>query len=74
MSMVIGTNLASLSAQRALGEAQSAQQTAMERLSTGKRINSAADDAAGLFLVEHFVQWCDQRSISQGIFLKLHLL
>ena len=45
---VINTNVASLNAQRALSSTQSAQRTAMERLSSGLRINSAKDDAAGL--------------------------
>lgn len=45
---VIGTNIASLRAANASKGASSALQTSMERLSTGKRINSAKDDAAGL--------------------------
>ncbi|RSV20470.1 flagellin [Sphingomonas sp. ABOLG] len=45
---VIGSNLSSLRASNASSKAQSALSTAMERLSTGKRINSAKDDAAGL--------------------------
>ncbi|WP_443026848.1 flagellin N-terminal helical domain-containing protein [Sphingomonas sp. LT1P40] len=45
---VIGTNIASLRAANASSSASSALQTSMERLSTGKRINSAKDDAAGL--------------------------
>lgn len=45
---VIGTNIASLRAANASKTASSSLQTAMERLSTGKRINSAKDDAAGL--------------------------
>ena len=45
---VIGTNIASLRAANASSHASSSLQTAMERLSTGKRINSAKDDAAGL--------------------------
>ena len=48
MSMVINTNTASLVAQAAQAKTSSAMDTAMERLSTGKRINTAADDAAGL--------------------------
>ena len=48
MSMVINTNTASLVAQAAQANTNKAMDTAMERLSTGKRINSAADDAAGL--------------------------
>jgi len=45
---VINTNVASLNAQRHLGSTQSLLNTAMERLSSGLRINSARDDAAGL--------------------------
>ena len=45
---VINTNINALGAQAALGMANSKQATAMRRLSTGLRINSAADDAAGL--------------------------
>ena len=48
MSMVINTNTASLVAQAAQANTNKAMDTAMERLSTGKRINTAADDAAGL--------------------------
>jgi flagellin len=54
MKMVMGvnTNISSLSAQRALVSAERSLETAMERLSSGKRINSAADDAAGLAIAE----------------------
>ncbi len=45
---VIGTNISSLRAASASTTANSALSTAMERLSTGKRINSAKDDAAGM--------------------------
>ncbi len=45
---VIGTNIASIRAANASRSANMELQTAMERLSTGKRINSAKDDAAGL--------------------------
>ncbi len=45
---VIGSNISSLRASNASTKAQAALSTAMERLSTGKRINSAKDDAAGL--------------------------
>jgi flagellin len=48
MSMVIGTNVASLTAQRHLDSSRADLQTSMERLSSGSRINSATDDAAGL--------------------------
>ena len=45
---VINTNIGSLNAQRSMSSTQEAQQTAMERLSSGTRINRAKDDAAGL--------------------------
>ena len=48
MSLVINTNSASLNAQRNLTKSQMGLSTAMERLSSGLRINKAADDAAGL--------------------------
>ena len=48
MAMVINSNIMSLNAQRNLQASSNELNTAMERLSSGKRINSAADDAAGL--------------------------
>ncbi len=48
MALTINTNVASLNAQRNLGKSQSALNKSMERLSSGLRINSAKDDAAGL--------------------------
>ncbi|WP_394203682.1 flagellin N-terminal helical domain-containing protein [Marinagarivorans algicola] len=48
MPLVINTNIASLNAQRQLLNSGNELSTAMERLSSGKRINTAADDAAGL--------------------------
>lgn len=48
MSMVINTNVASLASQRHLASSRADMEQAMERLSSGKRINSAMDDAAGL--------------------------
>jgi len=48
MPLSVNTNIASLTAQRSLSNSQSTLETAFERLSTGKRINSAVDDAAGL--------------------------
>lgn len=54
MPQVINTNMASLSAQRALNTSQSGVQTSLERLSSGLRINGAKDDAAGLAISERF--------------------
>jgi flagellin len=48
MPSVINTNVASLNAQRNLSTSQSALSTSLQRLSSGLRINSAKDDAAGL--------------------------
>ena len=48
MAMVITTNTASINAQRHLNTSRQDLDVAMERLSSGQRINSAADDAAGL--------------------------
>lgn len=48
MPQVINTNIASLNAQRNLDKSQSEQSVALQRLSSGLRINGAKDDAAGL--------------------------
>jgi len=48
MPLSINTNIASMTAQRSFLESNNALEQAFERLSTGKRINSAVDDAAGL--------------------------
>ncbi|MYL26306.1 MULTISPECIES: flagellin [Halomonadaceae] len=54
MPQIINTNIASINAQRNLDRSQEANQTALERLSSGLRINSAADDAAGLAISTRF--------------------
>ncbi|BCE02589.1 flagellin [Marinicellulosiphila megalodicopiae] len=54
MPQIINTNIASLTAQRNLDKSQSANSTALERLSSGLRINSAKDDAAGLAISTRF--------------------
>ena len=48
MALVVNTNIASLQSQYSLSQSRSALEQAMERLSSGSRINSAGDDAAGL--------------------------
>lgn len=48
MALTVNTNIASLNTQRNLGSSSNALSTSLERLSTGSRINSAKDDAAGL--------------------------
>jgi flagellin len=52
MSIVVNTNVASMNAQRSLASSGKDLQQAMERLSTGSKINSAADDAAGFAIAE----------------------
>lgn len=54
MPQIINTNIASINAQRNLDKSQSANQTALQRLSSGLRINSAKDDAAGLAISTRF--------------------
>ena len=51
MSMVLNTNIPSMRAQFAMEGSRKELEEAMERLSTGKKINRAADDAAGLTMV-----------------------
>lgn len=54
MALTINTNMFSLNAQRNLSNAQTPLATAMQRLSSGLRINSAKDDAAGLAIASRF--------------------
>ncbi len=52
MALTVNTNVASLNAQRNLTSSQSALNTSLQRLSSGLRVNSAKDDAAGLAIAE----------------------
>src|SRR5215468_10330839 len=52
MPQTINTNISSLNAQRNLNASQEALATSMQRLSSGLRVNSAKDDAAGLAIAE----------------------
>ena len=52
MAITLGSNIASLQAQRRLGNATGALGTTYERLSSGQRINKASDDAAGLAIAD----------------------
>jgi len=52
MGQSVNTNIISLNAQRNLGTSQSSMATSMQRLSSGLRVNSAKDDAAGLAIAE----------------------
>ena len=62
--LAINTNVHSLFAQRSLGKSQDTLATSLQRLSTGMRINSAKDDAAGLYISEK--QTSDIKGINQG--------
>jgi len=65
MSLYINTNIASLSAQRALAKNGSTLNQSFERLSTGLRINSAKDDAAGLAIASRFT--AQVRGLNQAV-------
>jgi flagellin len=74
MPQILSTNIASLNAQRNLNSSQSALSTSLQRLSSGMRINSAKDDAAGLAISQRFtaqINGANQaaRNASDGISL-----
>jgi len=74
MAQTINTNVMSLNAQRNLNASQSSLATSLQRLSSGMRINSAKDDAAGLAISERFtsqIRGLDQaaRNANDGISL-----
>ena len=65
MALGINTNVASLNAQRNLNSSQGTMRTAVQRLSSGLRINSAADDAAGLAISERLTT--QVRGLNQAV-------
>ena len=65
MPQVINTNIMSLNSQRNLNTSQDALQTSLQRLSSGLRINSAKDDAAGLAISERFTSQI--RGLNQAV-------
>jgi flagellin len=65
VAQVINTNILSLNAQRNLNSSQGALQTSLQRLSSGLRINSAKDDAAGLAISERFT--AQIRGLNQAV-------
>ncbi|MGB5451181.1 MAG: flagellin [Sedimenticolaceae bacterium] len=65
MSLIINTNVSSLNAQRNLMNSQASMQTSLQRLSSGLRINSAKDDAAGLAISERMTSQI--RGLQQGL-------
>ncbi|WP_444544692.1 flagellin N-terminal helical domain-containing protein, partial [Shewanella chilikensis] len=72
MAISVNTNVTSLSSQKNLNNANSALKTSMERLSSGLRINSAKDDAAGLQISNRLTSQINgldvaQRNANDGI-------
>ncbi len=65
MASIINTNISSLTAQRNQGTSQASLSTAIQRLSSGLRINSARDDAAGLAISERFASQI--RGLNQAV-------
>jgi flagellin len=65
MAQTINTNIASLTAQRNLNTSQASLNTSIQRLSSGLRINSAKDDAAGLAISERFTSQI--RGLNQAV-------
>ena len=53
MALVVQTNTLALNSQKNLSKATNSMNQAMERLSTGYKINKAADDAAGLYVASN---------------------
>jgi len=74
MAMTINTNIPAMNAQRNLGQTQGMLNKSLQRLSSGLRINSAKDDAAGLAIANRMtsqVRGLDQavRNANDGISL-----
>ncbi len=65
MAQVINTNISSLNAQRSLNASQGTLAQSLQRLSSGLRINSAKDDAAGLAISERFT--AQIRGLNQAV-------
>ena len=65
MASIINTNVSSLTAQRNQGMSQASLATSIQRLSSGLRINSARDDAAGLAISERFTSQI--RGLNQAV-------
>ena len=65
MALVINTNISSLNAQRNVAKTNAGLETSLQRLSTGLRINSAKDDAAGLGIVDRMTSQI--RGLNQAV-------
>lgn len=65
MALTVYTNTASLNAQRNLSTSQSSLNQSLQRLSSGLRVNSAKDDASGMFVIEQMT--ADIRGLNQSV-------
>ena len=65
MALTINTNIASLNAQRNLSSSQGMMETSLRRLSSGLRVSTAKDDAAGLFSIQKMT--ADIRGLNQAV-------
>jgi len=65
MALTINTNIAALNAQRNLSNSQGTLETSLRRLSSGLRVSSAKDDAAGLFSIQKMT--ADIRGLNQAV-------
>ncbi|MCG6866386.1 MAG: flagellin FliC [Thiogranum sp.] len=65
MALTINTNIAALNAQRNLSTSQGTLETSLRRLSSGMRVSSAKDDAAGLFSIQKMT--ADIRGLNQAV-------
>lgn len=64
MALIVNSNLGSLNAQRNLTKSQSDLSSSLQRLSSGLRVNSAKDDAAGLYVAQQMTR--DIRGLNQA--------
>ena len=71
MPMTINTNVQSLNAQRNSANSQTSLSTSLQRLSSGLRINSAKDDAAGLAITTSMTAQIN--GMNQGILSLIHI-
>ena len=65
MSITVNTNIPSLTAQKSLNKSTSAMNTAMQRMSTGYKINSSKDDAAGMAVATNLAYKASSYKIAQ---------
>ena len=66
MAIIVNTNMSSLKTQNNLNNATNALNTALERMSTGSKINSAKDDAAGLYVATNLSKQISGSKIAQS--------